>query len=159
MTDLEFFCPCVPPTKTAQQKRVNHSTGAFFKDKAGQAAVHTLQAVLVPHRPPEPISGLVALSVDVVWPFTAGDLSTKAKRELCSYGLMAVGGKPDLDNWVKSFQDCLVALRFIERDELVCALHVRKFRGKNPGIYCKIQAVGDPYGFCGLIVREANGRG
>ena len=142
---LEFFCACVPPKTTSQQKRaMRTATGIrFFKGKDQEAAISTLEGVLLPHQPEEPLHGLIRLEVGATWPWRASDLSTKAKKQLAeSLGHAPCGVKPDLDNFVKQLQDCLVALRFIERDELVCDLRVQKFLGEAPGIWIRITEVG-----------------
>jgi len=139
---IDVFCPCVPPKTTAQQKRANFKTGVFFKDKKGAQAISTLEGVLMPHQPEKPVSGLVRLSVEVVWPWRNSDINTKAKKAHAEkVGRIPCGSKPDLDNWVKNLQDVLVSLRFIERDEFVCDLSVRKFFGEEPGIRVTVQEV------------------
>lgn len=144
MDRLEFFCSCCPPRTTSQMKRaVRTKTGIrFFKSAKQEAAGATLEGVLLPHQPAKPIVGLVRLEVEATWPWRASDLSTKAKREHAQVvSRIPSGSKPDLDNMIKALQDALVALRFIERDELVCELTVRKFFGAEPGLLVRIEAV------------------
>jgi Holliday junction resolvase RusA-like endonuclease len=132
---IELFEPCVPPRTTAQMKRVDHKTGRFFRDAKARAAVATFEGLLMPHRPAEPVGGAVSLTVEATWPWRASDLATRARRAQCeAWGRVPCTTKPDLDNWVKQLQDCLVSLRFIEADERVAELVVRKYWGACPGI-------------------------
>lgn len=143
---LEFFCSCVPPKTTSQMKRAVRTNAGirFFKSKDQESAAATLEGVLLPHQPARPIEGLVELSVEFTWPWRKADLSTAAKRERAArVRRVPSGSKPDADNAVKACLDCLVALRFIERDELVCELTVRKFFGEKPGIAVRITKVED----------------
>lgn len=133
-----FFASCVPPKTTSQQKGA-HATAdggvRFFKKAKTITASNTLEAVLLPHKPSQPMAGIVSLSVEVVWPWRASDVKTRTQQERADrYGRIRSGVKPDCDNFVKMLQDALVSLRFIEGDELVSDLRVRKFFGENPGI-------------------------
>lgn len=143
---LSFFVSCVPPTATSQQKRAVRTRKGirFFKGANQIAAENTLDAVLLPHQPSSPVPGIVAVEVEATWPWRKGDLSTKAKRERAeSKGRIPSGSKPDCDNLCKAILDRLASLRFIERDELVAALTVRKFFGAEPGLFVRITSI-DP---------------
>ena len=137
---IAFALDVVPPTKTAQQKRLKNVGGKprFFHDKEQKTETEMLTALLMPHVPPQPISGATRLSIEVVWPYRQSDVNTRATRD--REDLIPHTAKPDLDNWCKAFQDLLVALRFIEADQQVSTLVLRKHRGRDPGIHVKIDA-------------------
>jgi Holliday junction resolvase RusA-like endonuclease len=80
---VHFKINCVPPKVTAQQKRARIVNGkpVFFKGSKARASEATLEALLAPHQPDSPVTGPVAIRIDLTWPWRASDLSTKAKRE------------------------------------------------------------------------------
>jgi Holliday junction resolvase RusA-like endonuclease len=139
---IEFFAPCLPPTRTSQFKRVNHKTGVFFKDKTMEKDIETVQSVLRPHQPEAPVPGLVSLTIEATWPWRKADLSTAKKRtQAKELGRIRHGSYPDADNFAKQIQDILVGLRFIEKDQYVAELTVRKFFGEKPGLRVVIKAL------------------
>ena len=93
------------------------------------AAKDTLDALLLPHQPPAPLAGPVALEVVYTWPWLASQ-----SQRVRAAGRVPHTSKPDLDNVTKTLTDRLAALRFIEADQAVVDLHVRKWWGANPGI-------------------------
>ena len=126
---LTHFLRILPPKTTSQQKRVNMATGRFYKTGAGMSAEALYLQALLPIAPEKPLDGPVRLEVMVVWPYLKSDVARKADRERKDW--IAHTGKPDLDNWVKQFQDCLVKARFIARDECVYFIGVSKHRGPD----------------------------
>lgn len=141
---MKVLLDFVPPTTTSQQKRLSMRNGKpmFFKNKASESAQGVYVGLLAPHVPPAPVPSPVRLSIDVTWPWRAGDLSTKAKREhAVAAGRIPHTSKPDLDNFVKQLQDVLATMRFIESDQQVAELHVRKFFGAKPGLCIDIETV------------------
>ncbi len=135
---MKFFTACVPPTTTAQQKRVNHKTGHFFKSKAGLAAVATFHEVLAPHKPEKPLTGPVSLTVEVTWPWRKSEPKRNLGRER-----IWKWTRPDLSNWIKQLEDELARWRFIEDDAQVAELIVRKYWGDCPGIQIELTEIGD----------------
>lgn len=133
---MTFAMPCVPPTTTHQHKRIVRA-GRFARlaDRPElNAAKQTLDALLLPHQPTEPVAGPVALRLVFVWPWL--QKHTKAQREAHG-GLIKViphTSRPDASNLAKTLEDRLVALRFIADDNAVVRLEVHKFWGARPGI-------------------------
>lgn len=142
---LSFFLRCDAPRTTNQQKGHTVTKDGHvrtFKKGKTKAAESTFTSLLLPHQPASPVTGPVSLYVSVTWPWNDGDLDTKAKRaEAERLGRVPHTGLPDCSNWIKSFEDCLVALRFIEDDRKVVDLHVVKWRGTDPGVYVEIRAL------------------
>jgi Holliday junction resolvase RusA-like endonuclease len=143
---LDFFIKCEPPKTTSQtagkRMSIRHGKPHFFKDKKHEDHKNNLAGLLSNHQPEEPIRGAVRLTVEATWPWRKSDLSTRVKQDRASrLCRLPFGGKPDADNFVKMIQDTLVALCFIERDEYVVELVVRKFIGSTPGIRFVIEEV------------------
>lgn len=134
---VDLFLPCVPPTRTAQQKRVRVVKGkpVFFHDSKAREAEHTYQSLLADKRPQNPATGAIRIDIEVIWPWRKCDQSTVARRALTiKHKRKWFTGKPDLDNFAKQFVDVLVTMRFIEDDKQVVELRLRKFVGEEPGL-------------------------
>jgi len=140
---LTFFLPCVPTTSTAQGKRQNRATGAFFKDKRHESAMSVLTGLLAPYRPSVPLSGPVSMSVAFIYPHLA--TGPKKTRE----GMRYRTTKPDLDNVVKGLIDVMAQLSFFAKgDEQIADLRLSKMHGEEPGIAIRIaEAQLEPYCF------------
>lgn len=117
--------PIVPPTTTAQMKRVRVIRGRpmFFKNKASVQAEGDYLTLLQPHQPPAPMPGALELAITFVWPHLAG---TAAKRRQLE---MPKTTRPDLDNSAKQITDCLVKLQFLYDDGQIARLVLSKFHG------------------------------
>lgn len=137
MPSTSFFLECDPPTATAQGKRmtVMHGKPIFFESKEMKEAKKILGLLLSRHAPSQPISGPLALTIEVDWPFRQEDLKRRDSNRIPHVG------KPDLDNWVKGFMDLLVDMGFFEKDHEVAELNLKKFRSLHPGINVKIEQI------------------
>lgn len=137
---IAFRVACVPPTTTHQHKkilRIKLKDGRQFT-KFGDRPELTnakamLDSLLLPFQPEAPISGPVSLSIGFTWPW----LKSQSKR-IKSMGRIPHTSRPDCSNLAKTFEDRLVALRFIEDDNAVVQLIVRKWWGDEPGISVEI---------------------
>jgi Holliday junction resolvase RusA-like endonuclease len=129
--ELSFFLPCVPPKATHHAKKIVR-VGKFSRlaDKPELvSAREMLMALLRPHQPKKPIAPPIVLSLEFTWPWRGGDSAkTRARGRLPSIV------KPDADNSAKLLTDVLVALRFIEADQHIAELTVRKWIGEPAGI-------------------------
>lgn len=137
MAAISFFVACVPPTTSHHHKRIV-KIGKFSRmaDRPELvASKEMIDNLLLPHQPSAPCDGPVSLTVTFTWPF----LKSQTKR-FKAQGLQFHTSKPDCTNVVKTLEDRLVALRFIEDDKSVVSLQVRKFWGRNPGIKVEIAA-------------------
>jgi Holliday junction resolvase RusA-like endonuclease len=92
-----------------------------------------LDSLLLPHQPTAPLTGPVTLRIEFTWPW----LANHAKR-IKALGRVPHTSKPDCTNVAKTFEDRLVALRFIGDDRAVVELTVLKFWGDEPGIFVRI---------------------
>lgn len=145
---IAFFVACIPPTANHQRKRIVR-VGNFTRlaDKPELVAAKAmLDSVLLPHQPHAPVDGPVRLVVEFTWPWR----KSEAKRTR-ALGRIPHTTKPDCSNALKTLEDRLVALRFIEDDSRVVDVTVRKFFGDAPGIRVLIErvlAVGAPAAVC-----------
>lgn len=138
---IQFTLYCNPPKHTAQGSSTvlkNFKTGKFFiGKKANSNAIQAkteLLAMLLPHRPKKPLEGALKCEIDIFYSWRKSE--TKKNR---LKGVMPVTTKPDLDNWVKQFNDCLTRLNFWTDDAQVFDLHLRKFYCDEPKIVVKIE--------------------
>lgn len=141
---IEFILHCEPPKHTAQGSSVilqNFKTGKYFiGKKANSKATQTkneLLALLIPYRPQIPLQGAIKLEIDIFYSWRKSE--TKKNR---AKGIMPVVVKPDLDNWVKQFNDCLTRLAFWRDDAQVADMHLRKFYSDQPRIEVRIEEIG-----------------
>ena len=108
------------PKGTSQEKRINHKTGAIFKSASVAQAEAEFMSQLIPHRPKKPSVNPIKL---VVW--FAFDTKDKKKwgGEIppeeyldvyvepwanCDYKPT----RPDTDNYIKLFKDCMTKAGF-----------------------------------------------
>lgn len=140
---MDFFLPCVPPTANHHAKkivRVGRWTRLADHDRL-VAAKDMIDALLVPHRPPAPLSGPVVLSLAFTWPWRSSDSQRVRAR-----GRLPRTTRPDCSNLAKTTEDRLVALRFLEDDGQVVALIVRKWFADVPGIRVQLAPFVDDIG-------------
>ncbi len=128
---LVFHVACVPPTTSHHHKRiVKVRQFARLADKPELvAAKGMLDSLLYPHRPEAPLAGPVSLEVRWTWPWRATE--TKKRRAL---GRVPHTSKPDLSNALKTLEDRLVALRFVEDDRSIVRVTMDKWWGDDAGI-------------------------
>lgn len=127
---MEFFLQIVPPTATAQEKKVTVVNGnpIFYDPAPVKAAKKLLTGSLIAHRPNEPLQGPVLLNV--VWLFPRG----KAHK----HGEWRVT-KPDTDNLQKLLKDCMTKCGFWKDDAQVVRETVEKRWSDEPaGIFIEV---------------------
>ena len=127
---MEFFLQIVPPTATAQEKKVTVVNGnpIFYDPAPVKAAKKLLTGSLIAHRPNEPLQGPVSLNV--VWLFPRG----KAHK----HGEWRVT-KPDTDNLQKLLKDCMTKCGFWKDDAQVVRETVEKRWSDEPaGIFIEV---------------------
>lgn len=145
MSDVcRFFISCVPPKTSHHHKkivRLKTRDGRQFSKLGDKPelieAKETLDALLLPFQRPT-MTGAVVLSVVFTWPW----LKTARKRDIAK-GRIPHTSRPDCSNLVKTLEDRLVRLKFIEDDNAVAGLHVEKWWGNTPGIEIEIRPHAD----------------
>lgn len=136
---IAFELSFVPPKTTSQQKRASWNNGKpmFFKGAKQQEAEKDYLVLLEEYRPEAPLVGPIAMVVDVSWPYIGKDTSLKKDRDRVDP--IPHTSKPDLDNWLKQFTDCLVKLQFVKDDSEIVDIHVRKWRVRDGvGVRCQL---------------------
>lgn len=91
-------------------------------------------SLLLPFQPVKPLSGPLSLQITYMLPL----LKTE-KKSVKAWGRTYHDRKPDCDNLVKMFQDCLGKLGFYEDDGQVVQLFFQKLRSEISGIRVKIE--------------------
>lgn len=138
---MDLFLRCVPPSVTAQQKRVrvvrSRRSGkpipVFFHGAKMRAQEQTWTALLEPHAPAVPLQGPLALTVRLVYPHRKSVCRRDADR------LVPKQTKPDAGNASKHLEDVLTRLRFIEDDARISRLVVEKFHGPTAQVGIRIR--------------------
>lgn len=90
-----------------------------------------LTAHLAGHVPEQKYTGAVRLVTKWLFPITGKHKSGEYKTT-----------KPDTDNLQKMLKDCMTDLGYWTDDALVASEVTEKFWGELPGIYIKIEEVG-----------------
>lgn len=136
---LEFFEPCIPPTTTHQSKHftIRGKPGSEIYGLSDTAALTNARlfwmATFSRHRIEEVIPPPISLTLEITYPWRKKD-----SKKLRKLGRIYMTEKPDASNTAKTVEDILVHMRFIEDDNAVSELIVRKFRGDAPGILVRI---------------------
>lgn len=132
---IDVSIRCVPPSTTAQMKRVHVVNGrpVFFHGAKMRAEEQTWTALLRPHAPAAPMTGPMALTVRMIWPHLKG------ARKADQHRLIPKVSKPDCSNVSKHLEDLLVKLRFIDNDAHVARHVIEKFHGPEAAVGIRIQ--------------------
>lgn len=120
------------PKGTSQEKRINRKTGAFFKNTKCQAAEWLFLTALRPHRPPEPSERPVKLYVWLTFDVKDKSLWGKYKPT-----------KPDTDNYIKLFKDCMTKAGFWRDDSQVVDERIIKTYAEKATIFVRWSELGD----------------
>lgn len=132
-----MYLKCIPPSVTAQQKRVRviHGKPVFFHDTRMERECQTWAALLAPYVPREPIVGAIKLTIVGIWPHP------KSARKDDQSKVLPKLTKPDCSNFAKAIEDQLVRMRFIADDATVSVLHLEKWCAppEDVGIHIAIE--------------------
>jgi len=136
MSVLDFTLDLVPPEITAQHKGVSVRGGRaiVFTKQAIKDLERTYCTALAPHRPAHALSGPLRATITFTFPWRAAE---PAKNK--AWGWYPRDTKPDADNVVKLFADCLGIVGFFTRgDEQLASLTILKGWGDRPGIRVRL---------------------
>lgn len=131
-----------PPRATHQSSSqiLRTRDGRWFVGKKRSAKIRpfleAFTAIARAHRPPEPLSGPVCLSVH--WVFRMAQRRRKCKTHK---GMIEVPCtvRPDLDNLAKSVIDCLAAAGWFTNDSVITRLVLAKSEGDVPRLEVEAQ--------------------
>ena len=143
MRVINFFLPMIPPTVTHQEhkfKIVKEKVVVYepprLKD-ARQKFMACLKAQK--HNIPGwdflfPLEGPVRLVTKWIWPCDCAEGETHRVGEWKTT-------KPDTDNLIKLFKDCMTRCHYWHDDAQVCSEITEKFYGSKPGIYVRVEQI------------------
>lgn len=136
---MTIYLKCVPPSVTAQQKRVAFTGGkpVFWHDKRMQREVVTWTTLLRPYQIATPLDTPLTMTVCLVWPHT----KSTPKRDLGRYVPKAT--KPDADDCAKHLVDQFAKMRFITDDAIITRIVIEKWRGPDAAVGIRIRL--DPH--------------
>ena len=128
----EFFLSLIPPTKTHQTKDARCIKGKpqFYEPTELLAVRAKLTAHLAQHVPERKYTGAVRLITKWCFPIIGKHTNGEWKTT-----------KPDTDNMVKTFKDCMTDLGYWTDDSLVASEIIEKFWAERPGIYVVIESL------------------
>ena len=109
------------PSGTAQMKRTNRATGVFFEPKSVRAARFIYTSLLRGFAPRVPYEGEIVLSVRFA--YATKDKKKRGKKKTT---------RPDCDNLVKLFIDCMTSVGFWKDDAQIVILEIEKAWSENP---------------------------
>ena len=129
-----FFLHMIPPTVTAQEHKITVINGRphIYDTPEIKDAKQKLLAHLSRHKPPEPYASAVRLIVKWCFPIKCSHRDGDWKTS-----------KPDCDNLQKLLKDVMTSAGFWKDDALVCSEIVEKFWAATPGIYIRIEDLGE----------------
>lgn len=140
---VEFEISELAPTTTHQAKKiVRHGAYHSLADTPELIAAKRFWAEKMrPYIPDIPLTAPVRLSVAVVWPFRCSD----PKYITEAHELVPCTVTPDCSNVVKTIEDQLVKLGFIENDQGNSSLIVNKYWGSDPYVYISLEELDSPF--------------
>ena len=122
--------PMKPPTITAQQHKISNRN--FYDPPELKVAKIKLRDHLIPHVPKEPYDGALRLVVKWCFPITGKHYDGEYKYT-----------KPDTDNLNKALKDVMEDLGFYVNDSRVASEIIEKFWAEIPGIYIRLEKIGE----------------
>lgn len=133
---IAFFIACVPPKTSHHAKKIVRMGGfSRMADKPELVeAKAMLDNLLQPFQPETPLTGAVTLTLTFTWPWLKGH-----SKRFRGFGPQPHTSRPDCSNLAKTIEDRLVKLLFLQDDNAVADLRVRKFWGDKPGIAVEIR--------------------
>ena len=132
---MEFFMEMVPPTSTAQMKKVSVVRGrpVFYEPKPVKEAKALLISSLSKYKPDTPMDG--ALELHTTWLYPKGKTHRDGQWR---------STRPDTDNIQKLLKDCMTHLGFWKDDAQVARETVeKKWTGGASGIRIQIDKLED----------------
>lgn len=138
---VNFFLPMVPPTVTQQEHEFKIVKGrvVVYDPPELRDARQKFTACLkgAKHRVEGwdyifPMDGPIRLVTKWIWP--AGSEHRVGEWKVT---------RPDTDNLIKLFKDCMTRCHYWHDDAQVCSDIIEKFYGDRPGIYVRVETIGE----------------
>ena len=131
--EMHFFIPLKKiPTVTHQEQGVAVVNGKprIYDSAALKSARGLFTAHLAQCRPDEPLRGPIRLVTKWIYPATSTHKPNTWKIT-----------RPDTDNMIKLFKDCMTRCSFWGDDSQVCSETTQKFYGNPAGIYVVVKEI------------------
>lgn len=131
---MDFFLPMKIPSVTHQEKKIAVRNGkpVVYEDERLRDARQKFLAYLAPHAPKKPMKGAVYLN-------TAWYYQESGRHPAGTYKTT----KPDTDNLVKLFKDCMTAAGFWKDDAQVAVELTEKTYWKFPGVHVSVGEIAE----------------
>ena len=139
---IEFFLPMVPPTVTQQEHefRIVKGRVVVYDTPRLKEARHKFTDYLLAqkHRTPGwdfifPLEGPIRLVTKWLFPIPEDSGYRNGEWKVT---------KPDTDNLIKLFKDCMTRTHYWGDDAQVCSEITEKFWSARPGIYVRVEQIG-----------------
>ena len=139
---IEFFLPMIPPTVTQQEhefKIVKGRVVVYDPPRLKEARRKFMDLLLAQkHRLPGwdfifPLEGPLRLVTKWLFPIPEGSGVRDGEWKVT---------RPDTDNLIKLFKDCMTRTHYWQDDAQVCSEITEKFFGERPGIYVRVEQIG-----------------
>lgn len=129
---IEFFMPMIPPTVTAQEKKITVVNGKpkLYDPPELAAAKNKIKSNLIPFIPDQPLDGALRLVVKWCFPITGKHHDGEYKYT-----------KPDTDDLNKALKDIMETLGFYVNDSRVASETIEKFWAEVPGIWIHLEKI------------------
>lgn len=128
MNEISFFVPLDNiPKGTAQEKGYNHKTRQFYQNKNVSEAEKLYTFLLKTKRPPQPLTGAIALKIAFYYPAKKPHKHGQAKTT-----------RSDVDNLAKLPIDIMTRCGYWLDDSQIFNLGLAKFYSDQPGISIQI---------------------
>ena len=140
---ISFFLPMIPPTVTQQQHDIKVVRGkpVVYDPPRLKDARQKFTALLLAQKGwisasdyCLPLEGPIRLVTKWLFPIPEGSGHLDGEWKIT---------KPDTDNSLKLFKDCITRTGWWVDDAQVCSEITEKFWGACPGIYVCIESIGD----------------
>lgn len=127
----QFFIPMIPPTATYQEKKTRVIKDKQIHYEPAEIAVirDKFTGLLMQHSPDEIMKPPIRLITKWIWPVT--DNHPEGYKST----------KPDTDNMIKLFKDCMTVVGFWKDDAHVASEITEKFYGDIPGIFVRVEEI------------------
>ena len=121
---IRFALHCTPTPQARVRHGVVNGRSMAFKSSGQRANERTLDALLAPYVPKQPLDGPVALEFIASMPVLRS--ASKRARAAMLSGFLLPTKKPDLDNLAKQLQDAMTRLQFWRDDRQIVRLVCEK---------------------------------
>ena len=130
---IEFFIPLEKiPTVTHQEKKITVVNGKpiVYESQKMKNVRLVFEGHLFSFAPETPLQGPIRLTTKWIWP-------KKKRSDPDAYKTT----KPDTDNLIKAFKDCMTKVGFWKDDAQVASEITEKIYGNISGIYVKVECL------------------